>query len=347
MNPIHDRVGLPRRHLLQWTAGVAAFGLAMPFAGVQDAGAEHVGAEADSASAYPSRSVRIVVGFPPGAGADIAARLIGQWLSDRFGQPFVIENRPGAGGNIGAEAVARAAADGHVLLLINSSNAYNATLYDKLSFSLTNDIAPIAGIFRGPFVMVVNPSFPARTLVELIAYAKANPGKINMASAGNGTAPHLAGELFKMMAGVDMVHVPYRGVAPALTDLMGGTVQIMFASMLSAIAYVRSGQLRPLAVTGTERWAALPDTPTVAETLPGFEASAWFVLGAPRRTPLAIIAKLNDAINEGLADPGMRLRLADLGGTALVGAPADLRRLIDDETEKWGKVIKAAHIKAE
>lgn len=333
---MHDTLRLPRRRLLQWAAGAAAFQAAMPF-----------GSARAEPAPYPSRSVRIVVGFPPGAGADIAARLMGQWLSDRLGQPFVIENRPGAGGNIGAELVARAAADGYALLLINASNAYNATLYDKLSFSLTSDIAPVAGIFRGPFVMVVDPAFPAGSLTALVAYAKANPGRINMASAGNGTAPHLAGELFKMMAGVDMVHVPYRGVAPALTDLMGGTVQVMFASMLSAIAYIRAGQLRPLAVTGAERWAALPDIPTVAEFLPGFEASAWFVVGAPRHTPVAVIDTLNREINAGLADPRMKQRLADLGGTALVGAPADFGRLIADETEKWGKVIKAAGIKAE
>jgi tripartite-type tricarboxylate transporter receptor subunit TctC len=326
---------LPRREFLQLAAGAAA----VP-AGTRIASAQ-------ARQTYPTRGVRIIVGFPPGAGADIAARLLGQWLSERLGQPFIIENRPGAGGNIGAEMAARARADGYTLLLVNSSNAINATLYDKLSFNLIGDIAPVAGIFRGPFVMLVNPSFPAKTLAEFIAYAKANPGKINMASAGNGTAPHLAGELFKMMTGVDMVHVPYRGVAPALTDLLGGQVQVMFASMLSSIEYIRDGKLRPLAVTGATRWDALPDLPTVDELLPGYEASAWFVIGAPRNTPAEIVDKLNHEINAGLVDPKMKARLTDLGGTVMAGSPADFARLIGAETEKWGKVIKAANIKAE
>ena len=300
-----------------------------------------------SAQAYPDRPVRIIVGFPAGAGADLAARLAGQWLSQRLGQPFVVENRPGAGGNIGAEVVAHAAPDGYTLLLINSSNAINAALYADLKFSLIRDIAPIAGLFRGPFVMVVNPSFPAKSFGDLIAYANAHPGKINMASAGIGSAPHLAGELLKSMAGIDMVHVPYRGVGPALTDLLAGQVQMMFASLPSALGYIRDGKLRPLAVTGTGRWSALPDVPAVAESLPGYEASAWFVIGAPRNTPAAIVERLNREINAGLADAQMNARLAALGGAVLTGSPADMARLIAEETDKWGKVVRAGHIKAE
>ena len=299
------------------------------------------------AQAYPDRPVRIIVGFPAGAGADLAARLAGQWLSQRLGQPFIVENRPGAGGNIGAELVAHAAPDGYTLLLINSTNAINAALYADLKFNLIRDIAPIAGLFRGPFVMVVNPSFPAKSFGDLIAYANAHPGKINMASAGIGSAPHLAGELLKSMAGIDMVHVPYRGVGPALTDLLAGQVQMMFASLPSALGYIRDGKLRPLAVTGTARWGALPDVPALAESLPGYEASAWFVIGAPRNTPAAIVERLNREINAGLADAQMNARLAALGGAVLAGSPADMARLIAEETDKWGKVVRAAHIKAE
>ena len=323
---------LARRRLLQWAAGAAALLLAPHLARAQ---------------AYPAQPVRIIVGFPAGAGADLAARLAGQWLSERLGQPFIVENRPGAGGNIGAELAARAAPDGTTLLLINSSNAINATLYDNLKFNLIRDIAPVAGLFRGPFVMVVNPAFAAKTFGELIAYAKINPGRINMASAGIGSAPHLAGELLKSMAGIAMVHVPYRGVGPALTDLLAGQVQMMFASLPSALGYIRDGKLRPLAVTGTARWDVLPDVPTVAETLPGYEASAWFVIGAPRNTPAAIVETLNREINAGLADAQMNTRLAALGGTVLVGSPADMARLIAAETDKWGQVVKAANIKAE
>jgi tripartite-type tricarboxylate transporter receptor subunit TctC len=323
---------LPRRQFLQLAAGAATL---------------HVTTRAARAQAYPARAARIIVGFPAGGGADIAARLMGQWLSERLGQSFVIENRPGAGGNIAAEMVVRAAPDGYTLLLVNSSNAINATLYDKLGFSLIADIAPVAGIFRGPFVMLVAPSFPARTLSEFIAYARANPGRINMASAGNGTVPHLAGELFKMMTGIDMVHVPYRGVAPALTDLLGGQVQVSFASVFSAIDFVKNGQLRALAVTSDSRWDALPDVPTVSDLLPGYEASAWFVVGAPRTTPAEIVEKLNREINAGLDDARIKARLAELGGTVLVGTPVDVRRLIADETEKWGKVVKAANIRIE
>ena len=323
---------LARRRLLHLAAGAVALPLAPRLARAQ---------------AYPAQPVRIIVGFPAGAGADLAARLAGQWLSERLGQPFIVENRPGAGGNIGAELVARAAPDGTTLLLINSSNAINATLYDNLKFNLIRDIAPVAGLFRGPFVMVVNPAFAAKTFGELIAYAKINPGRINMASAGIGSAPHLAGELLKSMAGIAMVHVPYRGVGPALTDLLAGQVQMMFASLPSALGYIRDGKLRPLAVTGTARWDVLPDVPAVAETLPGYEASAWFVVGAPRNTPAAIVETLNHEINAGLAGPQMNARLAALGGTVLVGSPADMARLIAAETDKWGKVVKAANIKAE
>jgi tripartite-type tricarboxylate transporter receptor subunit TctC len=322
----------PRRQFLQLAAGAAALPLAPRGA---------------TAQTYPAQSVRIIVGFPAGAGADIVARLVGQWLSERFGRPFIIENRPGAAGNIGAEMVTRAAPDGYTLLLINTSNAINATLYDNLRFNLIRDIEPVAGVFRGPFVMAVNPSFPARSVSEFIAYAKDNPGRVNLASAGVGSAPHLAGELFKLMAGVDIVHVPYRGAGPALTDVIAGQVQVTIASILSAIEYIRDGQLRGLAVTSASRWEALPELPTVGESLPGYEASAWFVIGAPNNTPAGIIDTLNREINAGLADPRMQRRLAELGGTVMVDSPADLRRLMADETAKWGKVIAAAHIKAE
>lgn len=299
------------------------------------------------AQSYPARSVRIIVGFPAGAGADIAARLVGQSLSEQFAQSFIVENRPGAGGNVGADVVARAAADGYTLLLVNSSNAINATLYNRLNFNLLDSIAPIATVFSGPFVMVVNPSFPANSVAEFIRYAKAHPGEINMASAGVGSAPHLAGELFKMLAGINMVHVPYRGIAPALTDLLGGQVQVMFASMPSSIEYIKDGKLRPLAVTSANRWDALPDVPPVSDILPGFEASAWFAVGAPKNTPAEVIDRVNKAINVGLADSKMKARLTDLGGAVLAGSPADCGKLIADETEKWGKVIKASNIKLE
>ena len=288
-----------------------------------------------------------IVGFAAGGAPDILARLMGQWLSERLGQPFVIENRPGAGSNIATEAVVRAPPDGYTLLLVSPANAINATLYDKLNFNFIRDIAPVAGIIREPHVMVVNPSVPAKTVPEFIAYAKANPGKLNMASAGNGTAAHVAGELFKMMTGVDMVHVPYRGAAPALTDLLGGQVQVMFAAMPASIEYIRAGKLRALAVTTATRSEALPDIPTVGEFVPGYEASAWFGVGAPKNTPAEIIDKLNKEINAALADPKIKARLADLGGTVLPGSPADFGKLIADETEKWGKVIRAANIKPE
>ena len=279
------------------------------------------------------------------AANDIVARLIGQWLSERLGQPFIIENRPGAGSNIATEAVVRAPPDGYTLLLVGPPNAINATLYDKLNFNFIRDIAPVASIVRVPNVMVVNPSVPAKTVPEFIAYAKANPGKINMASAGIGSSAHVAGELFKMMTGVDMVHVPYRGAAPALTDLLGGQVQVCSPRMPASIEYIKAGKLRALAVTTATRSEALPDVPTVGEFVPGYEASSWYGVGAPKNTPAEIVDKLNKEINAALADPKIKARLADLGGTALAGSPADFGKLIADETEKWGKVIRAANIK--
>ena len=299
------------------------------------------------AEGYPTKPVRWIVPFPAGGGTDIVARLIGQWLSERFGQPFVIENRPGAGTNIGTEAVVRAPPDGYTLLLVASVNAINATLYDKLSFNFIRDIAPVASIMRQPLIMLVNPALPVKTVPEFIAYAKANPGKINMASAGNGTSQHVSGELFKIMAGIDMVHVPYRGTAPALTDLLGGQVQVTFATMPSSIAYIRAAKLRPLAVTTTTRSDELPEVSTVNDFVPGYEASTWYGVGVPSGTPAEIIGKLNKEINSALADPRFKARLADVGGSALSGSPADFGKLIADETEKWAKVIKSAGIKAE
>jgi tripartite-type tricarboxylate transporter receptor subunit TctC len=298
------------------------------------------------AQAYPSRPVRLVVGFPPGGGTDITARLIGQWLSERLGQQFVTENRPGAGSSIAAEAVVRAPADGYTLLMVTAANAINATLYDKLNFNFLRDIAPVAGIMLVQNVMTVNPTLPVKTVPEFIAYAKTNPGKINMASAGIGGAGHLSGELFKMMAGVDIVHVPYRGVAPALSDLLGGQVQVIFATMPSAIEYVRAGTLRALAVTTAMRSDALPNIPTVGDFVPGYEASDWYGLCAPKNTPGDIIDKLNKEINAALVDPKMRARIAELGG-AVLPSPANFGKLIADETEKWAKVVRAANIKPE
>jgi tripartite-type tricarboxylate transporter receptor subunit TctC len=292
------------------------------------------------AQAYPARPVRVIVGFPPGGPTDIAARLIGQWLSDRLGRQFVIENRPGATGNIGTEAVVNAAPDGYTLLLVAASNAINTTLYRKLNFVFHRDTAPVAAIIRVPNVVEVTPSLPARTVPEFIAYAKANPGKINFASGGNGTSQHVSGELFKMMAGVDMLHVPYRGSAPALTDLIAGHVQVMFDAVSSSIAYIRAGQVRGLAVTTATRLEALPDLPTVSDFVPGYEASAWFGVCAPRKTPAEIVDRLNREINAALADPAMKAHLADLGGTPLPGSPADFGNLIVAETEKWAKVLK-------
>jgi tripartite-type tricarboxylate transporter receptor subunit TctC len=293
-----------------------------------------------TAQAYPARPVRVIVGFPPGGPTDIAARLIGQWLSDRLGRQFVIENRPGATGNIGTEAVVNAAPDGYTLLVVAASNAINTTLYRKLSFVFHRDTAPVAAIIRVPNVVEVTPSLPARTVPEFIAYAKANPGKINFASGGNGTSQHVSGELFKMMAGVDMLHVPYRGSAPALTDLIAGHVQVMFDAVSSSIPYIRAGQVRGLAVTTATRLEALPDLPTVSDFVPGYEASAWFGVCAPRKTPAEIVDRLNREINAALADPAMKAHLADLGGTPLPGSPADFGNLIVAETEKWAKVVK-------
>jgi tripartite-type tricarboxylate transporter receptor subunit TctC len=285
--------------------------------------------------------------LPRGGAQDILARLVGQWLSERLGQPFIIDNRPGGGTNIGTEAVVRAPADGHTLLLIAPDSAINATLYGKLNFNFIRDIAPVAGVFRGAYVMVVNPSVPAKTVPEFIAYAKANPGTINMASVGIGSGTHIAGELFKMMAGVNMVHVPYRGGGPALTDLLGGQVQVMFPGTVASIEYLRAGRLRALAVTTATRSERLPGIPTMAEFVPGYEASQWFGIGAPKNTPVDIVDKLNSEINAALADPKIKARLADLGGEMLALSPADFGKLIADETEKWGKVIRAANIKAE
>jgi len=321
---------LPRRKFLHLAAGAAAF-----------PAVSHVA----SADTYPTRPVRLIVPFPPGGGTDIISRLISQWLSERLGQPFVIENRPGAATNIGTEVVVKAPQDGYTLLLVFSSNAINATLYEKLNFNFLRDIAPVAGIIRLPLVMLANPSVPAKTLPEFITYAKANPDKINMASGGNGTPSHVAGELFKMMAGVNMVHVPYRGSAPALTDLLGGQVQIFLVNLVPSLQYISAGKLRALAITAATRTEVLPDLPTVGEFVQGYEASSWYGVGAPKGTPADIIDKLNKEINAGLADPKIKTRLADLGGTVLSGSPADFGKLIVDETEKWAKVIRAANIK--
>src|SRR6266849_364168 len=297
------------------------------------------------AQSYPTRPVRLIVGFSAGGPTDITARLIAQWLSERFGRQFVVENRPGAGSNIGTEAVVNALPDGYTLLLVGATNAINATLYEKLNFNLIRDIAPVSGIIRVPLIMEVHPSVPVRTVPEFIAYAKANPGKINLGSGGNGTTTHVAGELFKLMAGVDIVHVPYRGGAPMLIDLLCGQLQVTFDPLPSAIEYVRSRKWRALAVTTATRAKVLPDLPTVADVLPGYEASTWYGVGAPRNTPSEIIAKLNIEINAALADPKMKAQLADLGGTILAGSPADFGKLIAEETEKWGKVVKFSSAK--
>jgi tripartite-type tricarboxylate transporter receptor subunit TctC len=323
---------LPRRKFLHLAAGAASLPVMSRIARAQ---------------AYPSRPVHIVVGFPPGGSVDITARLIGQWLSERLGQPFVVENRPGAGTNVGTEAVVRASGDGYTLLLASQTNAVNATLYDKLNYSFIRDIAPVAGISREPNVMVVNPSFPAKTVPEFIAYAKAHPGDINFASGGNGSPPHVSGELFKMMTGVNMTHVPYRGGAPALTDLLAGQVQVQFATMSSSIEYIRARKLHALAVTTATRSDALPNLPTVGDFVPDYEASFWGGIGAPKSTPAEIISKLNREVNAALADPKFKARLSDQGSTVLAGSPADFGRLIADETEKWGKVVRAAGIKAD
>jgi tripartite-type tricarboxylate transporter receptor subunit TctC len=296
---------------------------------------------------YPTRPVHIVVGYPAGGSTDILARLMGQFLSERLGQQFVIDNKPGAGNNIATELVANAAPDGYTLLLVNPANGINATLYEHLPFNFIRDIVPVGGIIRVPNVMEVNPTVPAKTVAEFIAYAKAQPGKINMASSGNGTSIHVSGELFKMMAGVDMLHVPYRGSAPALTDLLGGQVQVMFDNLPSSIEYIKAGKLRALAVTTATRSEALPDVPMIADTVPGYEASAWFGLGAPKGTPAEVIDKLNQVINAGLSDAKLKARLEDLGGMMLAGSPADFAKIIAAETEKWAKVVKFSGAKAD
>jgi tripartite-type tricarboxylate transporter receptor subunit TctC len=301
-------------------------------------------AETAGAQTYPMRPVRIIAGFGPGGPVDILARLIGQSLSERLGQPFVVENRPGAGTNIATEAVVRAPADGHTLLMIGSVNAWNASLYDNLSFDFIRDIVPVASIERGWSVMEVHPSFPAKTVPEFIAYAKANPGKINMGVVGGGTT-HLAGELFKQMAGVDIVTVYYRGPAPALTDLISGQVDVMFDSLISSIEHVRTGELRALAVTSTKRLEVLPDIPPLSDFVPGYEATTWGGIGAPKSTPAVIVEKLNREINAAVADPKMKARLSELGVSVFLNSPADLRKAIADETEKWRKVIRSANIK--
>ena len=324
---------LPRRTFLHLAAGAAALPEVLRNAWAQ---------------AYPTRPVRVVVGQAAGSGSDAVARLIGQFLSERFGQQFVIENRPGAGGNIATEAVVRSPPDGYTLLLVNTSSAIDATLYDKLNIDVTRDITPIAGIATFEFVIEVNPSVPTKTLPEFIAYAKANPGKINMASAGIGSAHHLFGELFKMMAGVEMVHVPYRGSTPALTDLLGGRVQVMFDATTSSLPHISSGKLRPLAVTTATRSELLPDIPTIGDFVPGYEAHGWIGFGAPKNTPAAVVDRLNNEINAAISDSSIKARLIDLGGLVLPpSSPADFGKLIADETEKWAKVIRAANVRPE
>ena len=322
---------LPRRRFLHLAASAAALPAASRIA---------------SAQTYPVRPVRIIVGFPAGGSADILARLIGQWLSERLGQPFVIENRPGAGTTIGTEAVVKAPPDGYTLLLIAAAAVTSALLYDKINFNLIRDIVPVATISREPQILALHPTIPTNTVPEFIAYAKANPGKIGMASGGNGTPAHIAGELFKMMTGINLVHVAYRGAAPALTDLIGGHVQVMFVAMASGIEYVRAGKLRSLAVTTAMRSEALPDVPVLSDFVAGYESSAWYGLGAPKHTPPEIVATLNTEINAGLANSTIKARLADLGSTPLVGSATDFGKLIVDETEKWGNVIRSLNIKA-
>jgi tripartite-type tricarboxylate transporter receptor subunit TctC len=323
---------LPRRSVLQLAAGAAALPLVSRIARAQT---------------YPTRPIRLIVGFPPGGPTDILARLMARSLSERLHQPCVVENRPGAGSNLATETVVRASPDGYTLLLVAPANAINAALYDKLNFNFIEDIAPVAGIVRVPSVMEVNLSFPAKTVPDFIAYAKANPGKLKMASAGNGSPSHLSAELFKMMAGVDMVHVPYASGPAAHTDLVGGQVQVMFNAIPASIEYIRTGRLRALAVTTLSRSAALPDVPTVGDFVLGYESSVFFGIGAPRNTPAEIIDRLNKEINAGLAEPEMKARFADFGGVAFAESPADFGTLIANETEKWGKVVKFAGIKAD
>jgi tripartite-type tricarboxylate transporter receptor subunit TctC len=323
---------IARRRLLQLAAGIATLPVA---------------ASSARAEAYPARPIRVIVPQAAGGAADISARLIGQWLAERLGQPCTIENRPGAGGNIGTEAVVTAAPDGYTLLLAGSFNAINATLYDKLSFNFIRDIAPVGGIMRNPLVMAAHPSIPAKNVAELIAYAKTNPGKLNFGSAGNGSPQHMAGELFKMMTGIEVVHVRYRGSAAMLTDLLRGEVQLAFDPILSSLDHIKAGKLRALAVTTSARSPALPDVPTVGETVPGYESVGWVGIGVPRHTPVRIVEKLNTEINAGLADAAIKARLADLGGVPLQGSPAEFGRLIAEQTERWGNVIRTAQIKPE
>lgn len=315
----------PRRQFLQLAAGAAVLPAVSKMA---------------SAQTYPARPIRLVIGYTPGGSADLTARLMGQWLSERLGQSFIIENRPGGGTNIATEAVVRAPPDGYSFLLAAPANAINATLYDKLNFNFLRDVEPVAGIIRFPNVVVVNPSLPIKSIPELIAYAKANPGKLNMASSGNGSTIHMSGELFKMLTGIDMVHVPYRGGAPALTDLIAGQVHVMFDNIPTCAEHVKSGKLRGLAVTSTTRSEVLPDLPTVADFLPGYEASAWYGIVAPKNTPAEIIDRLNKEVNAVLADPAAKKRFAELGAFLLPGSAADFGKLLADETEKWGKVVK-------
>jgi tripartite-type tricarboxylate transporter receptor subunit TctC len=319
-----------RRQFLQLAAGAAVFPAVSRIA---------------TAQTYPTKPVRIVVGFAAGGGTDILARLIGQRLSERLAQQFIVENRPGANSNIATEAVARAPPDGYTLLVVDSSPAINATLYDKLSFNFIHDIAPVAGIANLPLVMLVNPSFPAKTISEFIDYAKANPDKISMASGGNGNVTHLVGEMFKMMTGISMVHLPYRGGGAALADLLGGQVPVLFTGVASAIEYIRAGRLRALGVTSATRLEALPDVPTVGQFLPGYEADDWKGIGAPKNTPPVIVDMLNDEINAALADPKFKARLVDLGGVPMSMTAAQFGKFVAAETEKWGKVIRAANIK--
>jgi tripartite-type tricarboxylate transporter receptor subunit TctC len=323
---------LPRRNFLHLAAGAAALPAASRIAWAQT---------------YPSRPVRIIAPTGPAGAPDILARLIAPWLSERLGQQFVVENRPGSGNNIGTEAVVRAPPDGYTLLIVSSSNTINATLYDKLNFVFLRDIASVAGLISLPFVMVVNPSVPAKTVAELAAYGKANPGKISFGSPGIGTPGHVAGELFKIMAGIEMIHVPYRGGGAVMSDLLGGQVQVFFGTTSLTVEQVRAGKLRALAVTSARRWEGLPDVPTVGNFVPGYEATSLFGVGAPKATPVGIIDRLNREINTALEDPKLKMRLLELGGTLLPGSPADFGKLIAEETEKWAKVIRAANIKAE
>ena len=325
-------MNLARRHFLQLGAAAIAVSAVSPTAGAQS---------------YPTRPVRWIVGYPPGGATDITARLIGQWLSERLGQPFVIENRTGASGNIGTELVAKAAPDGYTLLLVNAGNTINEAFYDKLNFAFLRDITAVASIVRVPLMMLTNPSTPIKTVPEFIAHAKSNPGKLNMASPGIGTPHHVAGELFKMMANVEMIHVPYRGSTPALTDLIGGQVHVAFDTTTAAIEYVRSGKLRALAVTTAQRSEALPDIPTMADFIPGYEATGWYGVGAPKSTPAEIIDKLNREINAALADGSVRARLDALGATVVAGSPAEFAKFMAEETEKWAKVVKFSGMKAQ